>query len=285
MYDNGLLKYYPTLSTEDGCLKIEKLTRLWNFEDADIKKVNVREGFFSGLTYYVKFNRERGIDAEVLLSQISTKLGFDSAIYLPCVDNKNNYGVVSNNVCELGTMTMKQYSKYMKFLNPSFKSPYRNKGLDIDKIELDKYFSKDAIKDYISMHYFDAFTSNVDRHDENFYIDTKLDVPNKLLKVENIKLIDYGISKLYLGLPDRYGYINGLGGEESLYASQMLEKLKTDDYVLQYVKPEEIAEKYGSFDVQDVADDIENTTGYQISKNYTIGLQDRFYSLAEELVK
>lgn len=280
MEDNGLLKYYPEYSNNEGYLKINELCNLRFSMHEDVK-----QGVLSGLKFYTKFNREYAMDAEILLSQIAYLLGLETAIYLPCVDKRGRYGVVSDDVKKHGTMTMRQYSNIMKLKHSSYKSPYANNCLETRDLNLDKFFSKEAIVNYIGMHYFDVFTCNVDRHDENFFVDTKFDFPSKLLTVQGLKLIDYGISRSYVGLEDIYGYYNGLGGGNDLNALELIEKLKTDEFILQYVSPVDMAEKFGNFNVKSVVEDIENTTGYDIAKNYTIGLQDRFYSLAEELVK
>ena len=299
MVDNGLLKYYPKYSDEFGRLRYD------NIKKANIKNIShrrtivksrIREGLFrKGDTFYYQkqlggfYSKDRNeaedfVDAEVLLSQIYAKAGFNTAIYLPTIDKNNLLGVVSNDISTKQSQTMQNFG------NLIICNPYEyGRGISEKDLKLQQYFEEKAFRDYVKMHVFDVACGNPDRHGNNFFVDVKR-TGSGLPVAEEVRLFDYGHSICYLNnlynlQVESYCFCNGLGNGNTKTKKEMIEEFKNNEYVNMFYTPVQLSEMLGGIDVIETAKDIKQTINYEIddglASNYARIIEDT----AELLIK
>lgn len=299
MIDNGLLKYYSKYSDEFGRLRYD------NIKKAGIKNIShrrpiiksrIREGLFrkGDVFYYQKqlggfYSKDRNeaedfVDAEVLLSQIYAKAGFNTAIYLPTIDKDNLLGVVSNDI------STKQSETMHDFYNLIMCNPYEyGKGVSEKDLKLQQYFEEKAFRDYVRMHVFDVACGNTDRHGNNLFVDVKK-TESGLLVAEEVSLFDYGHSICYLNnlynlQVGSYCFCNGLGNGNIKTKQEMIEEFKNNEYVNMFYTPVQLSEMLGNIDVVGTAKDIKQTTNYEIDDDLVTKFARLIDDTAESLIK
>ena len=283
MFDNGLLKYYKQKVCKDGFLDVS---------DINLSSVNelnwrtARLGLPEGI-FYNKFMDsgdlygKKGIDSEVLLSQIYNKLGIKSAIYLPVTIN-GEQAVLSNDI--VGSHP----SQIM--LPKDFIERYFSENTQVPPIDLFSektleegslsFFSKKAIEQQVKMRMLDTASYVRDRHPENFYY-----ITNKDSAILDIACIDFEDSAYSIDKSEEGEYLFNDLIEDSQTREELLAFYRTSPEVAQYVDKSKLAEDIGSINPQSVAEDIKQTIGYQVDPNYTDFLARSYDELAETLIQ
>jgi len=168
------------------------------------------------------------------------------------------------------------------------------KNLPKDKSDITRHFTKDAARQMIKTRLFDVASFNTDRHTENMFL--KLG-QNK--DIEDILLIDHGFSGTryyYYDIHECDIY------ESSVFCNEfcdgvcdttryivkktrdiMVENFKNNESIREFVTPSELAETLGQVDIKGTAEDIRDTIGYEVDKDYTNLLCESFARLAEEV--
>lgn len=283
MFDNGLLKYYKQKVCKDGFLDVSEINL------SSVKELNwrtARLGLPEGI-FYNKFMDsgdlygKKGIDSEVLLSQIYNKLGIKSAIYLPVTIN-GEQAVLSNDI--VGSHP----SQIM--LPKDFIERYSSKNTQVPPIDLFSektleegslsFFSKKAIEQQVKMRMLDTASYVRDRHPENFYY-----ITNKDNAILDIACIDFEDSAYSIDKSEEGEYLFNDLIEDSQTREELLAFYRTSPEVAQYVDKSKLAEDIGSINPQSVAEDIKQTIGYQVDPNYTDFLARSYDELAETLIQ
>ena len=282
MFDNGLIKYYQQGFSSNGELCLKRFTRCQHlFKDGVLKMFITPENL-----YFSKTGSPAELDAEIMLSQIYKRAGLDSAIYTPAVDTKGNNVVLSNNVAFTGVVAQ-QYFQKLQTQNQGF--PWGVTSEDMPFSTLPDFATKQGARDFIKMTLFDVGSANFDRTNGNYIIKTSQDG-----KIDGVCLYDYGASgisskALTSSLSGFYEnemtYPNLFNDYERLTRPQMIEELKTNEGVLQYIKPTEMAEMLGQVNVGEVAQDINNQIGYRVDQEYVDFISSSFENIAQQLIK
>ena len=265
MYDNGLLKYFKDYSDGQGRLLWNKVPGLveGKSEDWDIFAY-----FLNKQKYFLRFSPKPETDAETLLSQLYTKLGLKSAIYVPAMAKANLEYVVSNNI-EGENIVIAQDERL---------NGLRSKLL-LGKTEALEGFSKPCIKQLALMQALDVATHNTDRNGSNWFLrlqDGKA--------VEAI-VIDHECSARSKTFDSTfYNFFNDFSIEES---EKILRTIKTNEVVLSATTPQEIGEVVGSAtdEVQKIVDDVKETLGYKIDQEFADRIMQSCDKVAEDLVQ
>ena len=298
MYDNGLMHHYRQgLFQRGGAVKAGLL---------DLRKLPFREMGYSqrwgkGVEeyleflytpegrFYVKEDKKDGIDAEVLLSQIYKQAGFNTAIYTPAIDRKSKKVVLSN---DIQTDTGVFPYDYLEMVRNRHKNIPTADGFPT-KISSDyvlgRYHTKAGARAYLKMNLFDVAAVNYDRHLANYIYEL-----DRLGRVSDVSLYDFGESgHVYTSVkgqdPMYYEqnitYPNLFNDGSELTRQQMVEQFKTNEAVLSFISPQEMAESVGSINVTQTAKDIKAEIGYKVSQSYTDYIASSFDRMAEDLVK
>ena len=288
MHDNGLLQYYREHKNSKGYLKVKELGFEQQFGEGDehymefLKTPKAR--------FHLKQSLKNMSDAEILLSQIYKKAGFDTTLYTPIVDNFGDKCVASNDV--KGVNVGYPYQLLEKIRNThnyeDFAEciPFKKDGLFL----LPQYYTKDAIREYLKLNLFDMASKNTDRHFGNFF-----QVTGKDGKVTGFKLFDFAQSgeNYYaeaLCRIDRredpsFNYYNLFTDGENKTRVEMLEQFKSNETIAPIINTKEVAEEIGSVDPNAVAKDIKQTIGYTVDQGYVDYIARSFDNMAEDFVQ
>ena len=308
MIDNGLLMYYPKYADEFGRLKFSSLKRLDEkkvdgfLNNNFVAKSRLKKGFifhkdtpfyyeklYGSLNLLDRTRAEDKVDMEVLLSQIYANVGLDTAIYLPTI-NRNRVGVVSNNIVAPQVCTYFEFVSIMKKSNPNFKPNYDMfRKFKTKELMLESYFQKKPLEDFVLMHALDCACGNIDRHANNFFVSYERN-ENGVPVINGIKLFDYGDSETYINeessRPDNiYSFCNGLGGPVKLSRPKLVDELKNNEFVNNIYTPVQLAKKIGEVDVFKTAEDVYQTTNYEIDSTLLDKLALCIDDTAEQLIK
>ncbi len=284
MFDNGILKYYKNRANlKNGHLQVEKLGFVVD-EKKHVSRSTLKILSPSNELMFLKIPLMYGeTHAETLLSQIYKSKGIETAIYTPVAYkgsfDLNMTGLISNNVCISenflrGSEIFRQIYKDTTVLNSD--------KLLFDKsqkyVDFTKYFTKDALRDFIRIQVFDLASNNTDRHTDNLFFR----VENG--KVAHVITIDQGSSMEDIMNPQR-PFVNYFGGEDCEKRNAIIEKIKHNEIVSELVELKEIAEKVGSVNAGAVAKDIKEQTDFSIDENYISCISHSFDNTAEMLIK
>ena len=281
MYDNGLLKYYRQKNYKDGFLKTSDID-LTPVEDMDERttKCCLPEGMFFNKFMDKGQVGKRGLDSEILLSQIYNKFGLTSAIYLPVVYNGQN-SVLSNDITHSSTsQVISAYDCIKKALDEGNSAPpvdfLSPKAM---KMSLSSFFTQKAIEQQIKMRVLDSASYVNDRHARNFYY-----VLNQG-KIDDIACIDFEDSASSASEYDKeWNFLNDLVGQ-SQTRDEIIEFYRTSPDIAHYVDKPRLAEDIGSLNPQGIAEDIKQTIGYQVDTKYTDFLAKSYDEMAEALIQ
>lgn len=283
MLDNGLNKYFDKHLTSHGSLKLHEL----GFEITNgigtfrgLHMFNTPEGSYCLRDVYAA----KEYDAEILLGQVYNLCGLESAIYLPAVDKTKTY-LVSNNLDNINSLTGFQFFEKMKdetdesfpFLLPS--------KIDDKQMEIiNKYFTKDAVRDYIKKVVLDTASCNTDGNACNYIFEILNGKANKVKSFDN----EYSGRMFFEFGPDSEFavYQNFFLGALPKNRQEIIQEVKTNETSLSFISPQEIAESIGGVDIVATAKDIEQTLpGYYFNDKYVNGMAYSFDKMAEDLVK
>ncbi len=310
MTSNEILKYYREKFDKDGFVDISN-----DIVNDDIKgdhpgasKIKLECG-----TFYKKLCDEDAIreqfDAEILLSQVYSKLGFRTAIYVP-VKNDDQRFVLANNIALRDTMPASEYHFDLAFMHPrlggipSCLFQGKNRGFS-------KLFSKNVIRKRTEMFLTDASAMNFDRIECNYFYILKNGKPVDIVLIdyeksgENFNFVnamDYGMSESdYNRYEPRFDETVEMLGNgkkyivkdfyqsdfDSMYISRkdMIKEIKKCEDLEDIFDRDDYANRLGSINVKAVARDIKDQINYEVSKKYVEILDRRFDETAEMLVK
>ncbi len=283
MLDNGLNKYLEKHISSHGFLKLDDLGfemqkgkgAFWG-----VHMVNTPEGQFC----LRKSTDSRVFDSEILLGQVYNLCGVESAIYLPVV-YKNRTGVISNNLDTPTSYTGFQFNEKMKdetgemfpFLLPSKIDPKQMQTIN-------KYFTKDAVRDIIKKVVLDVCSCNTDGHLSNVIYQTQ---DGKVCKIQSFDNEFSGKMFFSYGPDSEHTvFFNPFQGGLKRNREEIVDEIKNNETSLSFITPQEIAESIGSVDIINTAKDIEqNLPRNFFNMKYVDGMAYSFDKMAEDLVK
>lgn len=285
MFDNGLLKYYKDrLNLISGHLAFERLNFAVNKQDS-ITRTTYKVSAPNGDKFFLKVPIDQAeVECEVLLSQIYKKAGIKTPIYTPVAYEEKPRmfipGVLSNNICtSRQVVSAKLFFDKLSCKAHCLKSDLYTGMFRQDQtlINFSKYFTKDALRDFIKIQVFDLASCNTDRNTGNFYFD----VENG--KVAHVFAIDQGMSAYRIRNKENR-FLNYFGPEMLQSKEQIVESMTHNEIVNDLVNINDLAEQVGNVNSNKVAEDIKETIDYHIDKNYVSLLNASCQSVAEMLM-
>lgn len=310
MTSNEILKHYREKFDKDGFADISDDIVKDNImgDHPGASKIKLECG-----TFYKKLCDEDAIreqfDAEILLSQVYSKLGFRTAIYVP-VKNDDQRFVLSNNIALRDTMPASEYHFDLAFMHPrlggmpSCLFQGKNRGFS-------KLFSKNVIRKRTEMFLTDASAMNFDRIECNYFYILKNGKPVDIVLIDYeksgdnfnyINAVDYGMSESdynrYMPRFDETVEMLGNGKKyivkdfyqsdfDPMFTSRknLVEAVKECEDLEGIFDKDEFANRLGSVNIKAVAKDIKKQINYEVNKKYVEILDRRFDETAEMLVK
>ncbi len=285
MYDNGLLKYYGNkLNLISGHLVLDRL----NFKIDKSQPINMTTyKIFSGKTckFFLKVPLvPNEVDCEVLLSQIYKNAGINTPIYTPVAYEEKPEmllpGVMSNNICTSKKIVIaKSFFEKLSCREHCLNSDIYTNLLNAKQslVNFSKYFTKDAIREFIKIQLFDLASYNIDRNTNNFYFE----VENG--KAVHTIAIDQGRSISRISSKEN-PFLNYCGGEMLRSHKQMVELVKNNEMVNDLVNVNELAEEIGNLNPQKTAEDIKQTIDFEVDKEYIDLLEGSCQETANMLI-
>ncbi|MBR4002664.1 MAG: hypothetical protein IKI95_01160 [Clostridia bacterium] len=286
MVDNGIMQYYREHRTKLGYLKTRELPFPQYYGKDEEEYLEFMKT--PSQLYFKKEVDKDACDAEVLLSQIYKKAGFDTALYFPALDKRSKHIVLSNDVRSATSIDAFQLHKKIGKENPGYGYhecvPQKGEFPFI----LPEYLTENAIRNIFRMNAFDVGSFNTDRHFANYIYD----YPNALGQYNDIKLFDYGQSG-YIFSGSTSGFLSQrdvefpnlfFTGDEKTY-EQMIWQLRHNDTVKQYISSHQLAEELGNVDVAGTAQEIKETLNYTVHPQYVEFLTQTFDQAANDLAK
>lgn len=314
MYDNGLLSYYKNLPHDGGYIDADAM----GLKRKDLIILKTTQCTVDNKRFYLKVHNAKGTlnkpqaDAEILLSQIYSKLGLPSAIYLPARSGKENFLICDDiekpNVVLATNYLLKKvnsgYPRLQPFLSRESSSPL-----------LTKYFTQHALSQQTKLRICDTATFNTDRHFANFFYSLQHSAPYhdaeyyeqpvgageqivnyfrsvRPNKVEDVVAIDFESSGGNASIISRtgnrnleiYNYISDfkLG---TMSREEMLTEFSTNPKLDEVIDKQDFAEELGSLDVAGVAEDIKETIDYEVDKKFVDVISQSCEEVAESLMK
>ena len=296
MFDNGLLKYFKTHVDKSGFLKAYMLEkeaeRLEEYKF--LRKLKIEDNTHS---YYLKYftgtigvegltqEIQEKIGAEVLLSQIYSKAGLNTAIYYPAIYKDGELGVISNDISNKSTKSMENYCFEMQNSGLSFTSPYEDGYLTPGLIGFRNFMTIEAMKDFVKAHVFFCASGNYDGNPTNILVDTqKRD--GKLDLITDVKLIDFGnnIFRFDPKYEQFIEYHTGLGRGGLKTKEDFVEDLKVNSFVQSVYSTNEMAEMLGQVDVIETAQNIKEEIDFEVPQNLVDRIAKSFDTTASELI-
>ena len=287
MQDNGLLKYYFEHRDGRGFLKTGEIDGHQYSGQGD-------EQFCSYLKLpqtkrlYIKPCTKEIADAEILLSQVYSKVGIKTAIYTPAIDKFKKEVLLSNDIENPNTLPAFSLFSKIRNQNPEISHPdFIPSKLDKSGL-IERYFTPKGFKSGILMTALDVGAGNRDRNITNYFFGQ-----NGEGVCDDVWSIDYGNSGLTFdemrGCPsmtlDELQFYSRFEGEPGLYRGEMIRNLRENPNVNALFGKNELAKTIGSVDVSKTAKDIKETIGYEVDPMYVYYLDKSFDILAEDLTQ
>lgn len=285
MYDNGLIEYYRQLNSREGFLNVKPL-KIRELNGPKLLGTTVRckspYGYF-----FKKFNNwfsKDVADAEILLSQISSKLGLNSAIYTPAQEDDKLF-LLSNDVWGDRTVPAEAFHEYISIVEG--KPFYKNGNLlNFTAQELSKYFTPNALEQKIKMQLFDTASNNPDRSITNYFYNI-----NENMQAEDVVLIDHersGIeaNRYYICGKKSYcaSYFTSEFNKHSLSRQGVIDNVKeNENNILENFDANKFANELGSINVRETALDITRNIGYVVNPDYVDYISSSYNNMAEML--
>jgi len=319
MKDNGLLKKFFSGSKvlpQGAIIDIDK-------REGDSNPIRIKDGskFGWGRYFFKHCDSKYQMDAEILLSQVYAKAGFDTALYVPATlhakSGYETFGVISNDISGKRTFSLKPnfcgdnfYERdRMNFHGEKVRQDRKDdigdngyffrdfvlyNKLQSDPDKAPKFFTPKACREMIKMRLFDLATFNGDRHTGNMFCNI-----NIRKHVTGISLYDYGWSgDVYQQYKedgaDIYGwdykYCNEFpeSEEHSSYVFgktrfSMASEFRSNETLAKYFSNDELVDTLHKIDIKATARDIEDTIGYEVDPGYQDKLCESIEKLAEEI--
>lgn len=284
MYDNGLIGLYQHLDSRDGFLNVKSL-RLREVSTPRLLSNTVRCKSTHGY-FFKKFNSyfsKEMADAEIFLSQLSTKMGLTSAIYTPAQEDGKLF-LLSNDIWKPNNIPSQAFHEYICLREdiPLEENIFKN----LRSEDIVKYFTDRAIQQKIKAQVFDVASNNPDRNLNYFYS------INNQLQADDMVLLDFERSGIeancyYLGGRNQYCstmFANDFS-TKNVSRNDIIEAFRTSERLNEIVDKHEIAESLGSIDADGVALDITRSIGYVVEPKYVEYIKSSFNNMAEALEK
>lgn len=217
--------------------------------------------------YFKRAYSKKEVDAELLLSRVYNKLGFNSAVYFPAKNGFENY-VVSNDVVFDHKIVKKPTSHFNAFINRHHPN--------------NEQFTDNAIEKQIEMRIVDLASFVPDRHENNFYHIFK----DK--KIDDMALIDYEYSGQIYDTKNEGGLYYSPYSSYQYFRKDVCKELGQKDEINAYVDRNEVAESLGNMadnGIIKTATEIEQNLGYSINKNYVDALRHSYDQMTQILVQ
>ncbi len=231
--------------------------------------------------YYVK-SIHRGSkeeSAEVLLSRIYQKAGFDCATYIPAYSKyDDNTYVISNNIKTKSSCLARDFNRPFIKVDGVAKNYFVNNSCGL-KVEGTKFFTFDTIRQIIKMRLFDAAFFNIDRNNTNYFYNVEKNVATRIQLFDNAMSANY---KDIIG--SNCDYCHDFCASSSTQ-NGLLEFLKESDSVSHFISPKEMAEELASVDVKATREEIGDQTGFSVDRQYCKALTDSVNYCIETLDK
>lgn len=289
MKDNGLLEHYRSFVSKKGFVDVDKLPMQSGLEYIGFGNHIQTLTDESGKKYYVKKCTDTEQCAEVLLSQVFSNSGFNSAIYLPAGKNK----VISNDIGRNGEVAqnffLRKVAEERAQKDPRSAEVLLN-SLDVNARTLGlgcadryvKYMIPECAEKYFEMRGFDVAAKNTDRHLYNYFFES-----NSEGLASQLNLFDYGFSAINHKNPVflEPNYCSMIGGLVHCDRDLLLWQLAHHDDVTKFVNSQELAEKIGSVDIIGTAKDITQTTGFKFDQRYVDNMAHSFCVTANNLAQ
>ena len=281
MTDNGLLEYYKNCSNKDGFLELDKMPLKKSHNSKYYTQTPDGKGF------YVKKCGYGEVDAEVLVSQIYAQLGLATAIYLPAIVGDRT-AVISNDIS--GKNSLRMFDYLLDNVNAHL--PQR---AQFGVYDISRFYLPQAIRTLGLVESANLASGNIDFHIGNYFVkvNKQSDFVFDKLPIEDIFPFDYGMC-YHSFFGDEYArnvyYTtltqNSIGNKMLLKTKpQAINLLKENPLIQSNISSYEIAEKLGNVDVYGIAEDIAQTTGYEISPSLLKAEANSFYEVAEQFAK
>ena len=319
MIDNGLLKKFFSGSKvlpQGAIIDIDK-------RKGDSDPIVIKDGsrFGWGRYFFKRCDSKYQMDAEILLSQVYAKAGFDTALYVPATlrekSGHETFGVMSNDISGKRTLRLKPnfcgenlYERdRMNFHNEKVRQDRKDdigdngyffrdfvlyNKLQRGQDKAPKFFTHEACREIIKMRLFDVATFNGDRHTGNMFCDINL-----RKHVTGISLFDYGWSgDVYQQYKedgtDIYGwefkYYNEFPDSDEHIAYifdksrfSMARQFRSNETLSKYMSNNELVDTLQKIDIKGTARDIEDTIGYEVDPGYQDKLCESIEKLAMEV--
>lgn len=274
MFDNGILQYYRNLPLKNGYLQIDKNVHenksvAMDCINSKLYKVDIAEVG----SFFAKACPEGLVEAEVLMGQLYTKAGINSAIYLPVYSDKIGQMVVSQDVRDKNGIYAKEYNGEHKFIDVAYLgNDWHSK---YSKEKRDKLMSPQASANLLLKRCLDISCRNCDGHSGNITLSLKDGV------ITDIGSFDYGSCDL-ISTPETFVFFHNDFCKKYLTKEHFVEQFKNNGEAQAYITPEQVGEIIGNLDVLETARDIKETLGLEIHK--TDMFARCFNDMAEELV-
>lgn len=283
MFDNGLIKYYQTGYSADGVLNLKRFSRCQHLFKDGVLKLFITPN----CQYFSKTGTKEELDAEILLSQVYARAGFDTTFYTPAIDTKDNQVVLSNSVASKGMVAQEFFNKVKSENRGGFPWGF-SYGSSVFST-LPDFMTKQGARDVLKMTLFDVASANFDRSKGNYIIKTSPEG-----KADGVVLYDYGasgVSSIALSTKSapfyesEITYQNLFNDYEGLTRNQIVREFKTNESALSFISPVELAESLGSVNPVEIARDIKSEIGYQVEPEYADFIASNYNNFAEQLVQ
>lgn len=280
MSDSNLVNYYRLMMPKNGRICLEAISK--NICEIDYCFDDRLKSFFDkGTKYYVKpIHRGSQEDsAEVLLSKIYQKAGFDCATYIPAYSKyDDNYYVISNNIKTKNSLTQSQFNK------PIIKHGGEGKHFFVhdsygQKIEPSQFFTLDTIRQIIKMRLFDVAFYNIDRNNTNFYYN----IENKV--ATGVQIFDNSMSANYEDIiKSDCDFYHDFCAQSST-RNGIIEFLKSNESTPNFITNEDMTKELLKLNVKETCEEIGDEIGFKIDRQYRDAISDSVQSCAQALSK
>lgn len=318
MYDNGLLNHYKFGNQKDGFLNVSDMSIIENINMVGFRTMQCR---VDGSPFYMKlYNHEYPLsrlhgDAEILLSQLYSKAGISSSIYLPA-DRQGQKILLCNDIEKPNIVLATNYLSKQLSYSRQKTVPFLAK--DYKGVNPSRLFTSHAMQQQTKMRLLDVASYNTDRHQANFFYTLEHNAPYLLQegqedkdevlfgeeivnyfralrpnKAKDVSAIDFessggNISMLLDSNYDENSTFNAYMNDFKkgvMTRPEIMREIKDSENLSQLIDKKEFAEVVGSLDPQGTAQEIEETIGYKVDERMVDVLSKAYDEMAETLLQ
>lgn len=278
MLDNGLLEYYRSQKPKKGYLNLRK-------QNLDIQpliitdKKRIYKVSNNNQNFYAKMATKQESNAEIIIAQIMQQAGLNVATYTAGKVGPFEKVVICEDLMKDGCISARDHKvdfhKYSPFIVTPLLMPMKLQ----EKKDLGYYshfITKDAMVDLIKTRFLHTVVGNYDGNKGNIIFGI-----NEENVISSVSSFDNAIvgSKNHINI----GYYSEFTSC-FLNRDAMLTQFKENETMRLFVHPHELAEGVGNINVQALADNIENETGYVVDQEFIDKQSFNINSVAEEMI-